>query len=232
MQIELLETMHTLVQKDLPSWEKLNDKMARRIPPKSLDLMQAHDSTIKKIAFADYHYYILNQLYRPRETEREKSTDLWALAEMHSIIMNLYSALDSLANEINLVHNFGIKEYNTHISHDVQKHLIKPNDQCLRCKLNNQPDYELTKFLNNELSQAWFETFRELRNRIVHKILPIINVTLDESVHIMIPNDPNNTNPNHNDYSKGLEINTYCQECRVNIIPIIERMYKITESLF
>jgi hypothetical protein len=67
-------------------------------PKALLSLVQGHESTYSKIKFAQYHYHILDQLYRPKRTLRKKDTQHWVRAEMHSIIINLYSALDSLVS--------------------------------------------------------------------------------------------------------------------------------------
>lgn len=58
---------------------------------------------------ADYHYHILNQLYRPHQIDMQTETKWWAKAEMNCAITNISSALDSLAHEINLAYNVGLQ---------------------------------------------------------------------------------------------------------------------------
>lgn len=64
---------------------------------------------------------------------REEDTRNWARAEMHSIIFNLYSALDSVGYEINLVYKFGIAPGKIHIHHQHQTTM----KNCLRCEIDN-----------------------------------------------------------------------------------------------
>jgi hypothetical protein len=46
---------------------------------------------------------------------------------------------------------------------------------------------------------------------------------------LIIPNDPSNNTPQDRDFSKGLDFNFYCHECRVNVVALIEQAYKIIE---
>jgi hypothetical protein len=52
-------------------------------------------------------------------TGGEADTQNWARAEMHSILFNLYSALDSLGYEINLAYQFGMDSGDIHIYHPI-----------------------------------------------------------------------------------------------------------------
>lgn len=221
MNVRLLENMHTVNDDEMPNWVSLS-KIIEQKNPLNLELSQTHNSVKAKIAFADYHYHILNQFYVPHATLRQTDTNQWVLAEIHSVITSLYSALDSLMYEVNLAYNFwlNISQINIHHQH------TKASNDCIRCRIDNVND-NLTTYLNHELSQDWFNIFRKLRNQITHKNIPILNIAVNDTTHIMIPNDPTNTNPQYSDYSKGLEINTLCQEYRNNIIPIIEKTYKI-----
>lgn len=219
--------MHNCNISDFSNWSKIQTLISSTIPDTNLlDFAQSHESTKTKIIFADYHYYILNQFYRPSVTKRETDTDSWVRAEFHSLVINLYSALDSLAYEINLAYNFGLKPnqiniYHTHTSFQ---------QNCIRCNIDNQND-ALTALINIEFAKTWFQIFNKLRNQIVHKNLPVITIGLGGlATKITIPNDPSNTNPQYGDYSQGLEINQYSQTIRKNVVNIIEQTYPLIES--
>jgi meiotically up-regulated gene 157 (Mug157) protein len=77
-----------------------------------------------------YHLRILQQIYGIRK--RRASAQHWAKTEMHSIVFNLYSALDSLGYEINLAYGFRIDSGNILIHHRDKKKL---NNKCLRCRV-------------------------------------------------------------------------------------------------
>jgi hypothetical protein len=86
----------------MPNWERIQALIPSTIPLSLLEYAQTHESTRSKVSFAEYHYDYITQLYRPDATPREGDTQDWVLAETHAVITNLYSALDSLAHEINL----------------------------------------------------------------------------------------------------------------------------------
>lgn len=69
------------------------------------ELSQTRGSTYEKIIMADYHYHILDQLYRPGETDMQTDRKWWATAEIDCTITNLSSALDSLTHKINLAYS-------------------------------------------------------------------------------------------------------------------------------
>lgn len=226
MEVDLLNDMERKLDNELLNWVRIQKLIPSGISSSDLlEFSQTHMSVKSKITFTDYHYHILNQLYRPADTPREVDTDSWARAEMHCIVINLYSALDSLAHEINLAYQFGINISCIHIHHDHQQ----PKQDCVRCRLDTEND-SLTSFINNELNNQWFETFRKLRNQITHKSLPIILVRIGGvATQIMIPNDPTKTNPQYQDYSQKLEINQYCLDRRNDISRIVEKAYELME---
>lgn len=234
MKVELLNNMYGRAEEITPRWFQIKQLIPSNIPNNMIDFAQCHTATYAKIAFASYHYHILNQLYKPNKTRREQDTKEWARAEMHSIIFNLYSALDSLANEINLVYKFGIKENNINIHHSHRNFTA----HCFRCALNKVND-SLTVLFNQELSHSWFETFRKLRHQITHKNVPIINITIvvrRHDIHLMIPDDPTNMHPRWSpnlgidDFSQKLEINAYCSDRITDVIKFAESTYQILES--
>ena len=214
------------------NWSKIASLVQYGNPPSSLhDIIRSHTATKFKITFADYHYHILDQLYRPNETAARQDTLMWARAEMNSIVYNLYSALDSLANEINLAYNFGINENRIHIFHNHQKLVA----DCVRCNLDKQND-GLTSTLNQELSQNWFLILNKLRNQITHKNLPVFGQTRstgdpevpDDATTLTIPEDP--TEVNVTIRTKRVEINLYCLDLRNNVVRLAEKTFDLLQS--
>jgi hypothetical protein len=216
----------------MPNWSRIQELIpSGNLTPAQLEFAQAHDSTSFKIRFADYHLSILQQIYRPQMTDSEEDTKNWARAEMHSIILNLYSALDSLGYEINLAYKFGIDPGKIHIHH-IHKTRMK---SCLRCEVNNQND-NVTCYLNNFLGLPWFERFNKLRNQITHKHLPIIDIIISVgnggTFTLRIPNDPTNSNPIHanGDYSDNLELRQYCKDTRIEVLNTVEDIYCLIQQ--
>lgn len=228
--VELLPAMYQRPNPKMPNWSNIISHIPPSFSDELLPFAQIHDAVCHKLAFADYHYHILNQLYRPHETERENATDSWARAEMHSIVFNLYSALESLAYEINLAYNLGIKQRDLALYHNH----VKFTPGCFRCELL-AIDPLVSRHVEGALMQSWFENFNHLRNQIAHKNLPIIHVYVsanDNRTHIMIPDDPLKTHiKSMNDYSKQLEINSYCNEMRDKVLGIIESTYALIEPI-
>jgi hypothetical protein len=232
MKVTLLEAMYTKNETAMQNWSKIASIIHYGNPPPPLhEIHRSHTATKFKITFADYHYHILDQLYRPNETPRTTDTTMWARAEMNSIVYNLYSALDSLANEINLAYNFGISENKIHIFHNHQKF----ESDCVRCNLDKQND-KLTSTLNQELSQNWFLLFNKLRNQITHKNLPVIGQSIsigdpqvpDNAIHLTIFEDPTEVTPTSK--TKLVEINQFCMDLRNNVVRIAEKVFDLLET--
>jgi hypothetical protein len=162
---------------------------------------------------------------------REKDTPYWVRAEMHSIITNLYSALDSLAQQINCIYSMGFSPSEVKVYH--------PNSHsspsCFRCQIPTTAS--ISAYLDNELDENnWFGMFNRLRNLMVHKNLPVLQLILGtRTMSIIMPDDPLNTDPqqsqNRDDYSKYLEVNQYCDDRMKDVIRIIERAYTLLETL-
>ena len=170
---------------------------------------------------------------------------MWARAEMNSIVYNLYSALDSLANEINLAYNFGIGENKIHIFHKHQKF----KSGCLRCNLDKKND-RLTSTLNQELSQDWFVLFNKWRNQITHKALPVFGQAIstgdpqvpDDAIHLTIFEDPAKEFPAlqskpeerkqffediMNNVVKTVEVIQFCKDLRNNVVSTVEEVFDL-----
>jgi hypothetical protein len=234
MSVNLLAGIDNRNNNNLPNWSRIQ----RLIPTSNLTepqlkVAQAHESTFFKIRFSDYHISILEQIYRPDMTDSKEDTKNWARAEMHSIVFNLYSALDSLGYEINLAYQFGIDPSKIHIYHNPKK----PVKNCLRCKIDKQKD-SVTSSLNNSLNQHWFEIFHKLRNQITHKDLPVLQISKSvggnaggDTFKLKIPNDPTNSNPRDDkgDYSDNLELKQYCVNTRTDVLKTIEGVYPLIE---
>jgi hypothetical protein len=201
-----------------------------------LDLARAHDSTFYKIRFADYHLFILGQIYDPNARQREGEIQHWVRAEMHSIVYNLYSALDSLGYEINLAYGFTIPPYRIHFDHDHDPTQTRNN--CLRCELRKIND-DLHCYLDRTLSQPWFDYFRRLRNQVTHRHFPPWNLGVTVggnngggTLRIRLPDDPEIRNPGANDYLRNLELRQYCEDTREDVRKVIEEIYpRITPKI-
>jgi len=236
MQVELLPNINDPSLVKMPYWSKLNQHLDGS--PYSC-IHRAHSNTKGKILFADYHYHNLNQVYVPKVTKRENETPTWALAEMYSITTNLYSALDSLAFEINLLYSFQLNIREVQIFHNTaeQQHILFKNNNCVRCRLGKQSGDALSKFLEHELIQDWFLNLKDTRVQMVHREQPIYLAHLsvgdhefpDEATVLLLPNQPCNKAPKWSDYSKQYDFNTYSQELRINVVSLIEQAYKILE---
>jgi len=240
MQVELLPKIHDPQIVNMPYWYRifqyLDKEVTKRRELRSID--KAHKNTKTKILFADYHYHILNQVYAPKATKRHAETPKWALAEMDSIIVNLYSALDSLANEINILYNFQIDIRNICIHHNVveKQHASYKNDNCLRCRLSRIDD-KLSQFLEHELGHDWFSNFKDTRVQMVHRDQPIYLQGIshgdpefpNDAIILLLPNQPCKENPQMHDYSKHYDFNTYSQERRIDVVTLIEQAYKLME---
>jgi hypothetical protein len=229
MRVGLLEDMQTKNDKEMPNWSKIAILIQYgSSPPHLFEIHRSHNAIKSKITIADYHYHILDQLYRPNTTPRETDTPMWARAEMNSIVYNLYSALDSLANEINLAYNFGIGENKIHIFHNHQK----TESNCVRCSLDKQND-TLSSTVNYELGQNWFLLFNKLRNQITHKNLPVFGQGIstgdpkipDNAIHLTIPEDPTEMHPTFK--TKLVEINQYCLDLRNNVMSVAEKILSL-----
>jgi len=236
MQVELLPKIHDPSTLQMPYWSKL-EKYLDGSPYSCIH--RAHSNTKGKILFADYHYHNLKQIYIPKVTRRETETPTWSLAEMYAIITNLYSALDSFANEINLLYSFQLNIWEVQIFHNTSdpQHALLKNKNCVRCRLAMQSGDPLSKFLEHELSQEWFLNMKDTRVQMVHREQPIYLAHLsvgdpdfpDAATVLLLPNQPCNKNPQKDDFSKHYDFNTYSQELRINVVTLIEQTYKILE---
>jgi hypothetical protein len=213
----------------MPNWLEIQKLIpTSTLTDTQLKFAQAHDSTFYKIRYADYHLGILDQIYRPRMTDSETNTKNWARAEMHSIVFNLYSALDSLGYEINLAYQFRIKPSDIHIHHE--HNTWKKN--CLRCEMDKQND-NVTSSIHCRLGLGWFKRFHKLRNQITHKHLPVLlsSITMGPggTIILKIPNDPTESNPKQSDYSDNLELKQYLVDARTEVVKTIENIYPLIQ---
>jgi hypothetical protein len=224
MNVNLMQNMYQKNDPKMPNWSKIEALIPPiHLRPDMLGFSQTHESIKGKIAMADYHYHILDQLYRPSQTDMQTDRKWWARGEMHCIITNLYSALDSLAHEINLAYNIGLQLNEVDIPRVRSR--FSQGDPVASC-------------LNQELSQPWFATFENLRHQITHRNVPIIQFTItvgDPTIRMMIPDDPTKNNPQNDpppgDFSKKLEINQYCFNRRNDVLNLTEKIYPILKPM-
>jgi hypothetical protein len=234
MEVRLLENVRQSTIDVMPNWNRIQSHIPSNIPDPLLPYAQAHDSALSKISFAEYHFNNLNQLYRPDATERTTDTSDWVRAEINSIVMNLYSALDTFFEETNLSYGFHVPESKIHTWHSHTS--IQPN--CIRCRLNTAGD-SLSTRINTELSGSWFDIFHKFRNQMMHQSLPVIMVHIrvselatasDRTTRFTIPNDPSLSNPGYSDYSMNLEANDYCRRTIDRVRLVIDNSYPLFES--
>ena len=218
----------------MPNWNRVQSELPSPVPPKLLDYAQRHESTRSRMSFAEYHLHNLEALYTSTEPQDASDAADRTLAEVHSVVFSLDSALDSLAYELNLVYQLGVPASSTHIFHEHTRFM----PECVRCHLDSMSD-PVTSYLGTELSMAWFGVFLKLRKQITCKNLPIVKVdfrtsgTSGEAVQktlLTLPNDPSNPNPRSTDYSMNLEANQYCQEIIDRVRHVIEGVYPLVEQ--
>lgn len=220
MEVKLKEDMFQSDDPHFPNWSRIYKLIPSPTPKALLSFTQSHESTYSKIKFAQYHYHILDQLYQSNITQREPDTQHWVRAEMHSIIINLYSSLDSLAQQINCIYHMGFSPSE-----------IRIND--FRYQI---PPGAIRNHLDNELKPDWFDTFNHLRNLMVHKNLPVLRlIPRGNTMTIIMPDDPLNNDPQspstgNDDYSKRLEANKYCKDRLNDTMRIIEGAYLLLEN--
>lgn len=228
MQIELLDDLADESNRKIAGWQKIRAEFD--LYPRTPELQKfvnAHATTIQRIGLADYHYHNLDQIYKPNGAQPHALANIWASGESVSFVFILYSALDSLAQELNLAYKFGIDEMQVHIHHG-PKHLKSPQSNCLRCSLNKTGD-SISSFLNQELSNGWFDFLHLLRNRITHRQLLAtnLNFTVGQSeITIEISPDPDapifNVQP-----KQGFEINAFCVDNRKKVVDSIDTVYGV-----
>jgi hypothetical protein len=217
----------------MPNWNKIQSELPSPVPPKLLEYAQRHGSTRSRMSFAEYHLHNLEALYTSTGPQDESDAADRTLAEVHSVVFSLDSALDSLAYELNLVYQLGVPASSTHIFHEHSRFM----PECVRCHLDSMSD-PVTSYLETELSMAWFGVFLKLRSQIACKNLPIIKIdfrtteTPGQTIHktlLTLPNDPSNASPRSTDYSMNLEANKYCEETIDRVRHVIEGVYPLIE---
>jgi hypothetical protein len=69
MDVNLMHNMEQENDPKMPNSSKIMALIPRNnLRPDMLEFSQTHGSTNCKIAMADYHYHILDQLYKPSQT--------------------------------------------------------------------------------------------------------------------------------------------------------------------
>jgi hypothetical protein len=205
--VTLYVTMAVPNDPDLPNWWAIHSLIPSNTTGRKdlTEFSRANSTTHKKFKFAVYHLTIFRQIYGNRGDNhgsgRFPNFQDYVKAEAHSIIFNLFSALDSMSNEINLVYGFQLKHND-----------IRINKPALKYMLNYEND-ALTSYLNNSLyRQEWFSYFNKLRNQLTHRDLFISNITWAQgsnALPITLPDDPQ-TIKDAPAYLKGKDLGEYC----------------------
>jgi hypothetical protein len=229
MQVNLLGSMDDEASIDIPGWQDVRTSIESLTRNQQVqDLVDAHATTIRRIGSADYHYHILNQVYIPDRIHSGAHTISWAQVGAESVVFWLYTALNSLANELNLAYGFGIDEWKVDVTHPLQHNRnLKPG--CFRCRLIQHGD-NLSSYLEGELNSEWFKFFNELRNRIAHRQLlsPNINISFGARSGIFIEISHNPRAKRFTESPRnGIEINGFCVESRRDVVRVIGEAYTL-----
>jgi hypothetical protein len=168
MSVSLYTEMFKKDDAALPNWSNIRRLISSPARHPLHHFLRAHETTYKKFKFAIYHLTIFQQIYGVSRNDVSKETSApqyWAIAEAHSIIFNLYSALDAVGHEINLAYNFRLNPND-----------IRLKNRCLRYMIDNEND-ALTPYLRDSLDQqSWFKHFSKLRNQMAHRNLTIFQI--------------------------------------------------------
>lgn len=209
---------------DLPNRWAIQSLIPSSTTGRSDDLSEfakAHTTTYKKFKFAVYHWTIFHQIYGNKGDNfgsgRFPAFQDYVKAEAHSIIFNLFSALDSVSNEINLAYDFQLKRNDISINNKSLKYMLKyENDS-------------LNTYLNDSLyRQEWFSYFNKLRNQMTHRDLFIAKNIIGGSIGlpIQLPDDPNDQSDNP-PTSKRIDLGEYCEKTTKDVRQVIEGVYSL-----
>jgi hypothetical protein len=211
----------------LPQWFKI-ERLTHweGNPARPLYTMSvAHESTYYKIKYADYHLEVLRQIYEVKN--RRSDSEQWAKLQMHSIVFNIYSALDSLASEINLAYGFKLKPHNIQFDHN---HNPKQGQKrsCVPCRMKiGKNSQELASYIDKTLRRSWFIRFKKLRHQITHRHLPYTMIGIGGyTIIIKIPNNPATTRTNPS-YSHSHDLRQFCLTTREEVVKVIEHVYEL-----
>lgn len=159
MRVELLESLESEDNRHIRVWHDVLEAIDRtdneggRTEARQ-NFVDSHANTIRLVSSADYHYHNLSQIYEPDITTMDRLTTIWVQIEAESVVFVLYSALESLMQEVNLAYKLGIDEDRVHIYHR-QDHRAALGANCARCELDRQEDV-LSDYFRGELSSDWF----------------------------------------------------------------------------
>lgn len=172
----------------MPKWQATNNKI--RYNSRFRDnrvLFLAHNTVKYKLEFAFFHITVLHKAYNLQPTSAKT---LLKRSMIENVILNLSSALDAIAHEINQINNFGIDFHRVAIDH---KHRDQFYKYCMRCKLD-QSSHHLSHYLNFELPQKtsesdathWYFDFQKYRNQMVHRTIYVLMLDLERIFFQMI----------------------------------------------
>ena len=222
MQVTLLDTIDDEFARSIQGWTDVRTEFEKFTRTPTLQLfVNAHANTIRLVGDADYHYNNLNQIYVPSQYPASSHAISFSQVETESFIFTIYSALDSLTQEVNLAYGFGIDESKVYVFH---KH-TSPETNCVRCMLTAQSD-SLSNYFDSALNSSWFDFLRRLRNRLTHRRLLSTNTNIGGAgFYIEMPTDPNAVNFSQSPRS-GKEINQYCVDTRARVATTLDESYK------
>lgn len=239
--IELPDDIGNRLTSLLPKWKEMDERIGKSHLQKDLILNIAHQTTKHKLESAMFHLDVMVHAYTVKYSSNV-IPEFLIRSTVASIFLDLSSALDALAHEINRVYLFGLEYKYVQMDHQsYNKH-----EECVRCRLDKLND-GLSTFLNSEIPRItkdrrqeykdhWYFVFSEYRNQIVHRTLYVLGYT---HAGLFLPDDPSNLDPritrfyNHEtgealtepDYRHKRGPLKYCQECLGRLILVTESAY-------
>jgi len=239
IEIKLDDNIGNLLKTSIPNWENLGNKIANTSIYANNDILNTALVTTKfKLEAAHMYLCTLNQAYGLTPSH---ATQFLKRAMTENILFSLGSGLDALAHVINQIYGFNIDFHRVQIDH----HRPTQNNEgdCIRCKLDNLNNDNLSKYLNTELPRSpipkehWYAAFTQYRNQVAHRTLYLICLTAEG---LYLPDDPTNLNPlvkpffdaNRHEiivpnYTQNRELIQYFQSHFDNVLSIVEKTYEL-----
>jgi hypothetical protein len=179
--IQLNDNIGNLLKTSIPNLENLGKKIANTyIYVNNYILNAAHMTTKFKLEAAHLYLSILNQACGLSPSH---ATQFLKGAMTENILFSLTSGLDALSHVINQIYGFNVDFHRVQIDH---RRSNQNNEQnCIRCKLDNLTNDNLSKYLNTELPRSpisqdhCYAAFTQYRNQVIHRTLYVINVSVE-----------------------------------------------------
>lgn len=220
--IEVDDNTGSIPDSLMPRGNEINRFFLGTFPEALLELAHPHSATMYRLEYTRFHYEIMDYTYGSGSKAPYTRRDFVVRAEMNAILFNLFAALHSLLQEINVIYNCGIDYKQLKLGHVHDRYGI---NRCLLCRLQNN-NSQLQTHLETTFSSSWFTDLREYRNMAAHRLLTIIMVHVPSMI-IYLPNTPYLNGNSASDYSARVEIQSSCKSVIDNVIKVVERSYEL-----